>query len=204
MSFHNIVFDENYSQGSVGGPVYHTTIITYNNGFEQRNIDWSIPLSRWSVSHMMESDDKRRYLLSFFRARKGSGHTFLFKDWSDYRVRRTADWSALTYEEGVLTLISGTTYQMQKRYYDGVTNDYRDLIKIKTGTFILYNGASVVSSGSYTLDITTGQVTTAATFTHFVCEFYFVARFDFDEARIRLDLPSVGEWNDITVVEVRL
>ena len=209
MSYHNIIFDEGVSFGATGGPLFHTSQVILNNSYEKRNIDWDLPLLKWDVSHVVESREKMRYLLSFMRGRKGKGHTFKFKDWSDYTVLRASeytnpDYGVTPYNEGLFTTITGTTFQLQKKYYDGYSTTYRDITRVKAGTFKLYNNTTLLTETTdYTLNYETGVLTTSATHTHWTGEFYFVARFDTDEASIQMDGPIIASWAKIAIVEVR-
>lgn len=197
--FHNIVFDEKVSYGSTGGPVYNTTVISLNNGFEQRNQNWEHPLSSWSFQHVIESSQKLDYLKRFFHARRGKAYAFLFKDWSDYKVRKTPD---STYNEGTLSLVSTGYYQLQKFYNDGVSSYTRTIKRIKNGTVKVYNSSDVELS--ITVDNDTGIVHIASgTPSYWTGEFYVKGRFDFDDAQFQLNNTTYGFQNSIKVIEVR-
>jgi len=199
--FHNIVFDEQISYGSRGGPAFSTTVAVSNSGYEQRNANWDIPLKTWDVSHIIDTRDKITYLISFFNARKGKANTFLFKDWSDYSAQLTDDG-----EEGYLLSTGVSTYQMQKKYYDSGSNSFRNIIKPKQTTVTVYNGSTLLTEGvHYSIDYTTGILTKlSGTVTHWRGEFYIVVRFDTDSMNITLDGPHFGNWNGIPITEVRM
>lgn len=202
--FINIVLDESVSWGATGGPMYNTTGVIGNNGNKQSNINWDIPLSRWSLSQVMPDHQAQIYFNSFWRTVKGKGHSWLFKDWNDYRVLASGSYG-LTYDQGVFEALGSDIYQLAKRYYNGITDDIRPIFRLKPGVFTLYNGVTALTEGvNYTLDDLTGKLTIigGATFTHWIGEFYFEAQFESDEPGFELQGP-VTNWPRFGVMEVR-
>lgn len=203
MAFHNVLFNPDISYGAIGGPAYNTTVLIFDNGYEQRNINWDIPLQTWEIGHIINNVAKLKYLLLFFRNRKGRGNTWLFKDWSDYTVDNA---SVAGYNEGTLLSLGGSTYQLQKTYEDTAAAEIRDILFVVPSTFILWNNTTqLVESVDFTLNYNTGVVTmlTGSSFNHFTCQFYYRVRFDTDAIKLRMDGPTFGEVQSLMVMEVR-
>lgn len=86
MAFHEVVFPESLAYGFTGGPMFSTDVVTLSSGAEKRNINWSIGRARWRLESRLHTEADFTELLDFFRARRGRGHGFLFKDQMDYCV----------------------------------------------------------------------------------------------------------------------
>lgn len=202
MAVLDIVFDESISHGMSGLPRFDNTVVVTRGGYEQRNQNWETPLHSFSIEHVIQSRAKLNYLLSFLRLTKGDLHSFLFKNWMDYSVQPT---SVAGYNEGVTTSLTATTFQLQKRYrVDSSNSTYADIKRIKSGTFKLFNNATELTEGSdYTLNYSTGVLTTSATFTHWTGEFYIVCRFESESGNMTLDGPVFGDWSGIRIKETR-
>lgn len=207
MAFRNLVFDEEISEGAKGGPMYHTTVLKYNNGFEQRNIDWDEPLNTWDVTHLLDTTERRSYFLRFWRNTRGMGHSWLFKDWSDYICRSTASTIPAPYNEGTVAMIDSTHFQAQKRYYDGLDSDYRPIFHFKNGTIHVFDNtdSELVVGTEVTIDNDTGVFVKIGSKTpsYWVGEFYYEARFDVDNVDFTGLNAIVWEWSGIKVREVR-
>jgi uncharacterized protein (TIGR02217 family) len=85
MSFLSVQFPTDISYGSSGGPVYNTSIIVIKSGKEKRNINWNYPRIEFDVSYGVRRMKDLEDLISFFHVVQGKGHSFRFKDWSDYK-----------------------------------------------------------------------------------------------------------------------
>ena len=84
-----IKFPTDISYGSVGGPEYLTEIASSVNGREYRNIRWQQARIRYNVASGIKTREQAEKLITFFRARKGKGIGFRFKDWLDYQALRS-------------------------------------------------------------------------------------------------------------------
>lgn len=201
--FHNVVLNESISLGMIGGPNTNTTIMITNDGIEKRNINWCIPIRRWNIGYTIDNPSTLKYLITFFTARAGAAHSFLFKDWSDYQVFNSTD--------GYIGVgdSSTTVFQLIRTYSDSAATIVRLITKPKQGTVKIYvDGVAKVEGNDYTINYLTGLVTFTVpvpnTFViYWTGNFYYRVRFDIDDPQIQLDGPTFGKWDNIPIVEVR-
>lgn len=66
--------------GLKGGPEYHTTICTTDDGHEQRNVDWESGRSRWVLGCRAKLTAAYSALRTFFLERRGQQEVFAFHD----------------------------------------------------------------------------------------------------------------------------
>lgn len=212
MSFHNVVFYEDYSRGVVGGPEFRTTVVATGSGYEQRNVDWATARGRWDLSRLLYDETTRTATIAFFRARKGRGHSFLFKDWADYYVGMA--WNPGTKvldHNGAHNFATGTgaqtTFQLVRIYDSGGYTETRKITRPKTGLKIYKNGVEQAQPADCSVDLATGIVTfvVAPPTGHLVGwsgEFYVPVRFDTDVLSMEYLNPTAGDA-PLPVVEVR-
>lgn len=184
-------FPEGISNGAKGGPGYSTDVVVVNSGFEQRNGIWTMARCSYDVGHGVKSQTDMATLIAFFRVCKGRLHGFRFKDWADY---------AAAGSEGVVALISGSTYQMYKRYTNAAGTEDRVITKPVSGT------VSVAGGGTYSINYATGviTVTAGAVPTGWTGEFDVPCRFDTDQMDVTIDQYGRYSWGSIPIVEIRV
>lgn len=188
-------FPQDISYDAVGGPRWDTTVIELSSGHESRNQRWSHARCRYDVAHAVRTQVKLDALLHFFHTVRGRTHGFRFKDWSDFQV---------TSAQGVLTFISGSSYQLYKRYTSGAQTYDRKIQKPVTGS------VSVLGGGSYSVDSTTGIVThnSGGAPTGWTGEFDVPCRFDTDVMAAAIVSRSgaglLYSWDQIGLVEIRI
>jgi len=200
MAFHEVLFPEDISYGSSGGPGFNTTVIELSSGHEQRNINWSQARARYDVSHGVKTREQMEELLDFFWARRGRAFGFRFKDWSDFRV-----------EQEVIGVGNGVTkvFQMRKTYEPQGYPIVRTIRKINPGTLQVWrNDVLLVAGTSYTVDNNTGLITILTTpptgaVIKAACEFHVPVRFDIDDMKITHDAWETMTWPSIELVEVK-
>lgn len=148
MSFHDIRLPEKYSRGATGGPMFSTTVVTTDSGWEQRNENWADPLGEWEIGFLIRTPDDVQQILRFFYGRRGQAYGFRFKWWQDYRALQQP-----------LGTGNGTQTQFQLiRDYDDPVFPYRKSVtKPVDGTVIVYADGMVTSG--WTVDPATGLVT---------------------------------------------
>lgn len=201
--FHEVLFPEDISYGSSGGPAFNTTVIELSSGAEQRNINWSEVKATYEASQGIKTREQMDELLDFFYARRGKAYGFRFKDWADY-----------TLVDEVIGTGTGAVsiYQIKKRY-EPLTAYYYDRIirKINPGTLQVYvNNVLKTITTHYTVDNNTGLITFTAPVpnTHEVRihygEFHVPVRFDTDEMKITHDDWETMSWPSIPLVELKL
>lgn len=197
-------FPEDLSRGMVGGPGFDVTVATLPNAFEQRNINRSASRHAYMVSQPLKVDDWRP-ADSFFRKARGRGHSFRFKDWTDYQ---------LAVADSSLTQITTTTFQLAKVYGadEPTFQEVRRLTRIVAGTLSVFlNGVLKANPADYTVNIDTGVVTFGVAPGGAVrtasCEFDVPCHFDFDEKKHemiarRADSGQVFlRWENIRILE---
>lgn len=196
-------FPEAISFGATGGPEWSTSVVVTTGAREQRNAAWAYPRHRWDVSTGVKTQADFEAVRAHFMTVRGRLHGFRFKDWSDFAVAHSA---------GVLLGPSGTTFQLAKRYASGAQSLDRPIRKPIASTVQIKDGtATLVPGADYTLDATTGVVTTVttrnpATLT-WAGEFDVPVRYDTDrlEARIvsrKANGALLYEWSAIVLMEI--
>lgn len=153
MAFQNTVrFPDNIAQGVVFGPEFATEIGVMPSGVEQRTQMRSRALGVGECSHLVKSQAQLDALLTFFRAMRGRGHSFRFKDWSDF---------AVTEAMSRLVSISPNVYQLSKVYYVAASfEEVRYITKpIAAGVVVYLNASPLTLTTHYTFVDSTGILT---------------------------------------------
>lgn len=208
MAFDNIEFPLTVAKLGAS-PEFSTAIVETGNGSEQRTALWDDARLRFDASTGVRTTADLTTLIKFFRARKGMARGFYVKDWTDYQATN----------QPLLTTVGGAPanpYQLNKSYTDAGNTDVRPLRKIKTGTLVIFAGATQLTETThYTVDYATGLVTFvpaswsygAGVLYTFSCEFYTPVRFATD--RLNVDLmhyrvtEGFGEVPEVPLVEIR-
>jgi len=184
--------------GSQFGQEFKTRIIKLKSGFERRNVDWSMPLGRYSVLYQALNPEDHDLVYSAHMASMGSAIPFRFKDWRDY-----------TATSEVIGTGTGSPQELQliKTYTFGAISLERVISKPVEDAVTLY--ADGVEIG-VSVDTETGIVSFMAGAGEEITwsgEFDVPVRFDSD----RLDLDPVGRatggfllTGDVDLIEVRL
>jgi uncharacterized protein (TIGR02217 family) len=187
-------FPIDISFGATGGPTWQTDIAAVDSGYEYANQNWSQARARYEVGHDARRPELFDALLDFYMAVKGRANQFRFKDWSDFSA---------TAAQGVFSPLTGTTFQMYKRYTAGALTHNRKIVKpVSAVTVVGGTGASV--------DYTTGVVTVSSgTPTAWYGDFDVPVRFDTDLMQATILNRSLARgliqgWQSISLVEVRL
>jgi len=202
-------FPETIGYQSAGGPVFRTSVVPTISGREYRNARWSQSMHRFDLEHAVKTDTQLTELQTFFEAvGQGRAHMFRFKWKRDYQLLIT---------NGVLgngVAVSGTTYQIRKKYTTGSSTYYRDIKKpVITPTLRVYKNAVEVTqapgAGNFQYDSTTGIVTFGTAPTPgdaLTCtgEFDFPVRFDTDEFLVRVVGPGSYEIDSLPLIERRV
>lgn len=198
MAFDEVRLPDDVERGAQGGPQFSTTVLPLSNGFERRNVNWTIARSSWDIGYGVQSLDTLDLVRDFFYARQGRARGFRFKDWSDF--------SGTTENIGTGTG-SQTQYTLRKQYTSGLVTYNRPINKPVANTVsVFFND---VETTAFTLDTTTGIITfspapgsgVAITATY---EFDVPVRFDTDQLSINMNIFDAGSIPQIPVVELRL
>ena len=80
MTFHDVRFPASLSFGSMGGPERRTEIVSFANGYEERNSPWAQSRRRYDAGLGLRSIEDLETVIAFFEARQGMLHAFRWKD----------------------------------------------------------------------------------------------------------------------------
>lgn len=212
MAYHDVLFPEDISYGSAGGPGFKTTVIQLDSGAEQRFARWSTPRRTYEAKYGVKTLDQLSTLLDFYVARAGPLHSFRYKDFLDFTT--AADHrSAHTDDDVHIATGDGTTRQFQllAQYTSPTGNALRTITKPKSGTVLVSLDATPLVSGAFSVDLATGIITctsapTAGTVIRAGCEYYTHVRFgeEVDEALMLSleDFSTGGVAGGVPLVEV--
>lgn len=199
-------FPDDLAAWADGGAMYNTDLVVVSSGYEQRNITWAQSRGRWDISNGLRTRANEQAAIAFFRAMKGRGHGFRFRDVNDYQA---------TVAEGAFDTTAVTNvWQMVKVYAAGSLNERRLIQKPLAAGFAMYKSGVLMTVGGgtdqYTIDTTTGKVTLGGTpiaITNYAWSgnFDVPCRFDTDQMRGHRE-PQGGfyEWGEIPIVEIRI
>jgi uncharacterized protein (TIGR02217 family) len=197
-------FPDRIAFGAVGGPAFNTSVLTVSSGEEARNQNWSESRQEYDVSSGVKTEADYKAIDAFFRSVRGKAIGFRFKDWLDFSV---------AIDEGIVAGLTTTTFQLQKQYESGSDVSPRVIKKPIAAGFVLKDsGTTLTLVTHYTLDTTTGIVTTTAPRTAadltWSGEFDVPVRFDVDklQGQILSKNPSDGflvSWDSIPLLELK-
>lgn len=146
--------------GHTSSPDYSVTTVKTAGGWERRNANWDETLMRFelTVGPGPGLIDEIQELLEYWHAVGGNEIGFRYKDPSDYKSCRVGSNVAAT--DQPLIQITGSTYQLTKRYAAGAQTKDRSIRKPVTGTILIADDDTVkTETTDYTIDYTTGIVT---------------------------------------------
>jgi uncharacterized protein (TIGR02217 family) len=207
VTFYEIVFPENISYGSSGGPGFHTKIVSTESGFEYRQQVWQRTRGKWNAAHGLKIPSDYRALISFWYAvGAGRANGFRWKDWLDYRDDG----------KGVLATNAAGFLQLAKVY----TPPAAIVAGAPTPTFTRFIDKPVPSTITLqhggNVDYATGLVSGASIGDTWTGQFHTPARFDVDELDMSIDQPwgasdadgNVADvspsWRSIPILELKL
>lgn len=189
---------DSVAYGSEFGQEFRTNIKTLRSGVERRNIDWSMPLGRYTVIYQVLKPQDHMAVRGAHMASMGSAIPFRFKDWTDYRATGEIIGTGTGAEQ---------TLQLTKAYPFGPISLQRIIKKPVVGTVTLFADEAAIAAS---IDFTTGLATFTAPDGSVITwsgEFDVPVRFESD----RLDVDPVARIGsdfalaaDVDLVEVRL
>lgn len=194
MAFHNVRLPEDVERGAMGGPRFKTRVADKDNGHEKRNIVWERTRGQWDVGYGIQREIDLVRVINFFYARWGRGHSFRFKDWSDYKL----DHSIIGIGDGVQT-----QFQASKRYSSGGYNYDRIITKLVDPITVYVNDIETAA----TVDLNTGLITFAAPpgpdYISISGEFDCHVRFASDELNVSAESFESGAIPQISIIELK-
>ncbi len=207
-SFDDVLFPLEVALRAAGGPERRTEIVVLGSGREVRNARWADSRRRYDAGSGIRSLDDLQAVLSFFEARRGRLHGFLYRDPVDDRS------CAPSREPGPLDQRIGTgdgvttVFALRKTYGAPVRPWEREICHPRRESVRLaVAGVEEPTGVGFTVAATGGHVTFArapAAGAEITAGFRFCVpvRFDTDEIRIDLTAFFAGEIPSIPLVEI--
>lgn len=190
------VLDEAMAYGFRGGGGYSVNVTDLENRFEERDENWKYPKHQYDASFENMQDDAKGEIIETFHACRGRLHSFLMRDWNDYKIRSQP-----------IQVLPGTAgkVQLYKRYEFGPAYTIRVIQSIDTRdedglgnavfspVIIDENGDPVAGS----FDPWTGEFTPVGAWGAgeylLSCDFLVWVRFDDDDNDM-----TINNWQDHT------
>lgn len=150
MTFLEQRLNDAIARGSSGGPVASRLKSYVSSGALSQQHQWVRPLHRYDISHGIKTAEdfesvRSLWYIVFFG---GPYSGFRFKDWADYQA---------TQANTSLVLISGSDWQLCRRYALGAASYNRIIQKPVAGSVTVYRTRSgSVSTASATVNAATG------------------------------------------------
>jgi uncharacterized protein (TIGR02217 family) len=198
MSFFEVEFPKNIGYKRLGSPVgFNTTINQGFSGQEQRNRNWANSRGRWTIDLQTPppsqfSGSRQSYvdlLEAFMLVVGGKADAFRLYDHTDHLATGQS-----------LAHISGNNYQLQKGYTIGGRTYVRTITKpiwssindyqgnaLSNTVVLKSSGTPLTYSTDWTIDATTGIVTTTHTSLTADFQFHIPVRFDADNLDLQIE-----------------
>lgn len=152
--FSDVIVPNNVlAAGARGRQIRSNTRTEAMNGRQTINVNWARTLRQYEFGFVPLTVAQWQTMEGLFEVTEGGAYGMLLADPKDQTCKIT---------EGVATLISGTTYQLHKRYTSAGstrTKDRRITRPIAAGFDIKVAGVSLTVGSQYTLSAATGVVT---------------------------------------------
>ncbi len=152
MAFLEQRLSQRIERGASGGPVNRGRQMVRTAGGRLRQVfTWPEPLHTYTVSHGILGQAQLEELRALWYVVNFTPYEgFRFRDWSDYRA---------TQANSRCTLITGSTYQLQRVYTFQGLQFVRRIQKPVDGVAIYRTRATVTSTATATIDTATGIAT---------------------------------------------
>jgi len=149
--FHEVVFPEDVSWGSQGGPMFKTHVFPTFRGLERRNIEWAQPIMRFNVAYGLRTDVNMMRVIDFFNARQGAATGFRYKNWVNYEVVN----APIATGDGVSRRLP-----LYKFYGFQGARFYKRLRKIERGSVVSVqaNNEPLVEGIDFSIDYDAGEI----------------------------------------------
>jgi uncharacterized protein (TIGR02217 family) len=153
-------FPTDISYGSKIGPMWSTTKVVVQSGWDTRNKNWTYPLIIGDIAYGIKTMAQLETVISFFHVVAGTWMGWRIKDHTDYKSTTLA---------GTITNIdqnlgdgdgSTTAFQCRKGYTQGSVTRYRLIAKLVSGTLaVAIDGVGQTEGVDFTADYDTGIIT---------------------------------------------
>ncbi len=197
ISFCEERFPTDISYGISGGPSFYTEIVETVSGHEYRNIRYPYARSKYNLANGIKSKEQLDRVVRFFRAMKGRGVAFRFKDWLDFEATK----QFIAISDG-----KQTEYQLIKSYEVSTIIEVRKITKPLKETIKIYGNDKLCHR--FTLHdkgmIKLRKALPKNTKITASFEFDVPVRFDSDSLSASLESYEVHSLHDISLIEVSL
>ena len=186
---------DSVAYGSEFGKQFNTRIVKLRSGFDRRNINWSVPLGKYSIIFTALTEADHELVYNAHMASFGAAIGFRFKDYVDFQATN----EVLGTGTGALQ-----TLQLTKTYSFGPLDLVRNIVK-PVNAILYADGVEIVSS----LDTTTGLITFTADLGSEITwtgEFDVPVQFDDDQLDCQPITKSEGKFllsSNVTLTETR-
>lgn len=174
------------ARGVSGGPRVKRTKIYTQGGELVQLFEWDYSLARFDLKFGLKTAADFQQIRDFwYVVMLGAYEGFRMRDWSDYRALAN---------NTALQLVSGTTWQLQRRYTAGATSVVRNIYKPSDdAAVVVYDAGNNVLTGS--TDLATGRWTGSGTPAYWTGFFDVPVTFEDDDALVGVELD--GHWQKI-------
>lgn len=154
--FYRHILDVGIDYGATGGPIWDDEIIVSLAKREKRTSIGAHPRRRYELGNREVLAAQHDLIRDFHYAMRGRRHSFLYKDWGDYRAVQEP-----------LALDGTTTTQLTKTYGGAINAYVREILYIDPAEFVLEldTGAGFVvqeAGTHFTVNQDTGVITWAS------------------------------------------
>ena len=208
--FDEVVFPLAVSLRAAGGPERRTEIVVLGSGREVRNTRWADSRRRWDAGSGIRSLDDLHEVLSFFEARRGRLHGFLWRDPLDDRSCAPSRQPAPTDQQIATGDGVTATFPLVKRYASGGREWVRAIVRPVAGSVrVAVAGIEKAAGAEFTVatdgvvTFAPGHVPSAGAAVTAGFRFLVPVRFDTDEIRVDMTAFVAGEIPSIPLVEIR-
>lgn len=151
VEFDEVVFPEDVSWGSSGGPTFKTQVYESFRGYEKRNVDWKSPIMEFNVAYGIKTDAQMTEVIKFFNARQGKLRGFRYKNWANYQILN----GNIAVGDGI-----NTRLPLIRTYGVAATQTYKRLYKIVQGsvTGVAVGSRTLVEGVDFVIDYNGGEI----------------------------------------------
>lgn len=206
-AFHDVRFPLGVSFGATSGAEWRNEIVTLTSGMEKRNARWAHSRRHFDAGTGLRSLDDLRSVLAFFEARRGSLHSFRFRDPFDFSSASGS--SAPSFTDQVIGTGDGTTATFQLvKHYEAYSRPITRVVvdSVQIGV----DGVKLDEGEAFTIGHATGIVSFTPDYVpaygaQVTAGFLFDVPVRFDTDRLTASIASfqAGEIPSIPIIEVK-
>lgn len=209
--FHDVRFPLGVSFGATGGPEWRNEIVGLISGREKRNARFAHSRRRYDAGTGVRSLDDMHEVTAFFEARRGSLHSFRFRDPFDHKSCLASAAHAATDQPLGTGNAVNRRFPLVKRYGSGGQSYDRPVQMPLAATIKVAVNGVAVAAGNISFDFATGEVVFGLGFAPgsgstvtVGYEFDVPVRFDIEHLSISLAAFKAGQIPNLPLIEVRL